>query len=404
MNLALIQKNCLNLWKIYSMTYNFDNVPSRWDTNSYKYDSSPDHEVIPLWVADMDFPTAPVVQQAVQKRAQHPVFGYVKVPESFYQSTIKWFSYRHGWIIPRDSFIYTSGVVPAISAIIQGITKPGDKVLVQTPVYNCFFSSIRNSGCVCVDSPLVYEENTYHIDFDDFERKISDPSVKVFLMCNPHNPAGRVWTPEELKRIGDICLKHDVFVISDEIHNELVMPGYKYTPYASLSKDYMEHSAICISPSKSFNIAGLQIANIIIANKEIRQLVDKAININEVCDVNPFGVVALQAAYTSEGEEWLKQLNCYIASNYELLCEFFKKELPDYHVTKLEGTYLAWINIQASGESSEHMEERLLRDYKVWINSGIMYGTEGFIRINLACPRATLMEGLKRIKAGLTPK
>ena len=384
------------------MTYNFDDVPSRWNTNSYKYDSAPDKEIIPLWVADMDFPTAPVVQQAVEKRAQHPIFGYVKVPEDFYQSTMQWFSRRHGWSIPRDSFIYTSGVVPAISAIIQGITNPGDKVLVQTPVYNCFFSSIRNSGCICVDSPLVYEDRTYHIDFEDFESKLSDPQVKVFLMCNPHNPAGRVWTPEELKRVGDLCIKHNVFVISDEIHNELVMPGYKYTPFASLSEDFMMHSAICISPSKSFNIAGLQIANIIIADDKIRQLVDKAININEVCDVNPFGVVALQAAYTSEGEEWLNQLNAYISANYDLLCDFFEKELPNYPVTKLEGTYLAWINIKASGESSEHMEERLLNDYKVWINAGTMYGTEGFIRINLACPHATLLEGLKRIEAGLT--
>jgi cystathionine beta-lyase len=384
------------------MTYNFDNVPSRWNTNSYKYDSAPNQEIIPLWVADMDFPTAPVVQQAVEKRAQHPIFGYVKVPEDFYQSTMQWFSRRHGWSIPRDSFIYTSGVVPAISAIIQGITKPGDKVLVQTPVYNCFFSSIRNSGCICVDSPLVYEDRTYHIDFEDFESKLSDPQVKVFLMCNPHNPAGRVWTPEELKRVGDLCIKHNVFVISDEIHNELVMPGYKYTPFASLSEDFMMHSAICISPSKSFNIAGLQIANIIIADDKIRQLVDKAININEVCDVNPFGVAALQAAYTSDGEEWLNQLNAYISANYDLLCDFFEKELPNYPVTKLEGTYLAWINIKASGESSEHMEERLLNDHKVWINAGTMYGTEGFIRINLACPHATLLEGLKRIKAGLT--
>jgi cystathionine beta-lyase len=253
-----------------------------------------------------------------------------------------------------------------------------------------------------VDSPLVYEDRTYHIDFEDFESKLSDPQVKVFLMCNPHNPAGRVWTSEELKRVGDLCIKHNVFVISDEIHNELVMPGYKYTPFASLSEDFMMHSAICISPSKSFNIAGLQIANIIIADDKIRQLVDKAININEVCDVNPFGVVALQAAYTSDGEEWLNQLNAYISANYDLLCDFFEKELPNYPVTKLEGTYLAWINIKASGESSEHMEERLLNDHKVWINAGTMYGTEGFIRINLACPHATLLEGLKRIKAGLT--
>lgn len=383
------------------MKHNFDLVPSRWNTNSYKYDSAPNQEIIPLWVADMDFPTAPVVQEAILKRAQHPTFGYVKVPESFYQSTMNWFARRHGWTIPRDAFIYTSGVVPAISAIIQGICKPGDKVLVQTPVYNCFFSSIRNSGCERVDSPLIYEDGTYRIDFEDFEQKASDPGVKVFLMCNPHNPAGRVWTREELTRLGEICLKHQVFVISDEIHCELVMPGYKYTPFASLSQEFMQNSAVCISPSKSFNIAGLQIANIIIADAEIQKKVDKAININEVCDVNPFGVEALQAAYTPEGEEWLMQLNDYIADNYEILCAFFQKELPQFPVTKLEGTYLAWIDVRSLNESSEQLEERLMEEQKVWINAGSMYGTEGFIRINLACPRATLEEGLKRLKKGL---
>lgn len=383
------------------MKHNFDLVPSRWNTNSYKYDSAPNQEIIPLWVADMDFPTAPVVQEAILKRAQHPIFGYVKVPESFYQSTMNWFARRHGWTIPRDAFIYTSGVVPAISAIIQGICKPGDKVLVQTPVYNCFFSSIRNSGCERVDSPLIYEDGTYHIDFEDFEQKASDPGVKVFLMCNPHNPAGRVWTREELTRLGEICLKHQVFVISDEIHCELVMPGYKYTPFASLCEEFMKNSAVCISPSKSFNIAGLQIANIIIADAEIQKKVDKAININEVCDVNPFGVEALQAAYTPEGEEWLMQLNDYIADNYEILCAFFQKELPQFPVTKLEGTYLAWIDVHSLNESSEQLEERLMEEQKVWINAGSMYGTEGFIRINLACPRATLEEGLKRLKKGI---
>lgn len=383
------------------MKHNFDLVPSRWNTNSYKYDSAPNQEIIPLWVADMDFPTAPVVQEAILKRAQHPIFGYVKVPESFYQSTMNWFARRHGWTIPRDAFIYTSGVVPAISAIIQGICKPGDKVLVQTPVYNCFFSSIRNSGCERVDSPLIYEDGTYRIDFEDFEQKASDPGVKVFLMCNPHNPAGRVWTREELTRLGEICLKHQVFVISDEIHCELVMPGYKYTPFASLSQEFMQNSAVCISPSKSFNIAGLQIANIIIADAEIQKKVDKAININEVCDVNPFGVEALQAAYTPEGEEWLMQLNDYIAGNYEYLCAFFQQELPQFPVTKLEGTYLAWIDVRSLNESSEQLEERLMEEQKVWINAGSMYGTEGFIRINLACPRATLEEGLKRLKKGL---
>lgn len=380
------------------MKYDFDHVPSRWNTNSYKYDAAPSQEIIPLWVADMDFPTAPIVQEALRKRIEHPIYGYVRVPESYYQSTIQWFSRRHGWQIPRESFIYTSGVVPAISAIIQGLTTPGDKVLVQTPVYNCFFSSIRNSGCEQVDSPLVLRDNHYEIDFEDLEAKLSDPAVKIFLLCNPHNPAGRVWTREELEHMGDLCIKHHVFVISDEIHCELVMPGYKYTPFASVKPAFMAHSATCISPSKSFNIAGLQLANIIVQDQDIYNKVDKAININEVCDVNPFGVVALQAAYTADGEEWLTQLNSYLAENYKALCTYFATEMPQFTVCKLEGTYLAWIDVSSIGVPTQELEEELMEKAKVWVNAGTMYGKEGFIRINMACPRATLLEGLSRIK------
>lgn len=380
------------------MKYDFDHVPSRWNTNSYKYDAAPSQEIIPLWVADMDFPTAPIVQEALRKRIEHPIYGYVRVPESYYQSTMQWFSRRHGWQIPRESFIYTSGVVPAISAIIQGLTTPGDKVLVQTPVYNCFFSSIRNSGCERVDSPLVLRDNHYEIDFEDLEARLSDPAVKIFLLCNPHNPAGRVWTREELEHMGDLCIKHHVFVISDEIHCELVMPGYKYTPFASVKPAFMAHSATCISPSKSFNIAGLQIANIIIQDQDIYNKVDKAININEVCDVNPFGVEALQASYTAEGEEWLTQLNSYLAENYKALCTYFKTEMPQFPVCKLEGTYLAWIDVSSLGIPTQELEEELMEKAKVWVNAGTMYGKEGFFRINMACPRTTLLEGLSRIK------
>ena len=385
------------------MTYDFDHVPSRWNTNSYKYDSAPNQDVIPMWVADMDFPTAPVVQEAIRKRSEHPIYGYVKVPESYYQSTINWFSHRHGWFIPRDAFIYTSGVVPAISAIIQGLTQKGDKVLVQTPVYNCFFSSIRNSGCEIACSSLNDVHAHYEIDFKDFEDKCADEKVKIFLLCNPHNPVGRVWTREELRKMGEICLKYHVFVISDEIHCELTFPGQIYTPFASISEEFMQNSATCISPSKAFNIAGLQIANIIVADEQKRKKVDKAININEVCDVNPFGVTALQAAYTPEGEEWLSQLNAYIEGNYQALRTFFKQKLPQYSVTEMEGTYLAWVNVCQL--PSEYLcNQVLLLNHKVWVSPGCMYAQEHYIRINMACPRATLLEGLNRIKEGLNTK
>lgn len=382
------------------MTYDFDKIISRRGTNCVKWDEFTDPDIIPLWVADMDFETAPSVQQALMKRMQHGCFGYTLVPESYYNATIQWFQHRHGWSIERPSFIYTSGVVPAISAIIKAVTSPGDKVLVQTPVYNCFFSSIRNNGCTLAENPLKMEGNHYEVDWQDFEAKCADPSVKVFLLCNPHNPAGRVWTRQELVQMGNICLKHGVFVISDEIHCEFVMPGHTYIPFASISEDFAMNCAVCLSPSKAFNIAGLQIANIIVKNEKVRKRVDKAININEVCDVNPFGVIALQAAYSAEGEEWLNQLCHYISDNYLMACQLFTEALPQCPVTTLEGTYLMWVDIRATGKTSRQVTDHLLRKAKVYVNCGTMYGEatgEGYIRINLATRRNLLEEGIMRI-------
>ena len=284
------------------MKYDFDEVISRRHTNSYKWDSAADSDVLPMWVADMDFRTAPAIIDALEQRVRHGIFGYTRVPDEYYDAVIDWFDRKHQWQIERDWMIYTSGVVPAISAVIKALTVPGDKVLVQTPVYNCFFSSIRNNGCEIVHNPLSWDGTTYSIDFDDLERKVSDPGVKVMLLCNPHNPAGRVWTREELLHIGEICFRHEVRIVSDEIHCELVMPGHVYTPFASLSEECLAQSVTCISPSKAFNIAGLQIANIVCADEELLHRIDKAINVNEVCDVNPFGVLATIAAY-NEGEE-----------------------------------------------------------------------------------------------------
>ena len=387
------------------MTYDFDKIISRRGTNCVKWDEFTDPDIIPLWVADMDFETAPSVQQALMKRMQHGCFGYTLVPESYYNATIQWFQHRHGWSIERPSFIYTSGVVPAISAIIKAVTSPGDKVLVQTPVYNCFFSSIRNNGCTLAENPLKMEGNRYEVDWQDFEAKCADPSVKVFLLCNPHNPAGRVWTCQELVQMGNICHKHGVFVISDEIHCEFVMPGHTYTPFSSISEDFAMNCAVCLSPSKAFNIAGLQIANIIVKNEKVRKRVDKAININEVCDVNPFGVIALQAAYSAEGEEWLNQLCHYISDNYLMACQLFTEALPQCPVTTLEGTYLMWVDIRATGKTSRQVTDHLLRKAKVYVNCGTMYGDsagEGFIRINLATRRSLLREGIQRIIRGIS--
>lgn len=388
------------------MKYDFDKIIPRRGTNSVKWDVAKEDGVIPMWVADMDFQAAPCIRQALKERMDHGVFGYTLVPNSYYESIISWFDRRHQWKIDRNWILYTSGVVPAISAIIKALTEPGDKVLVQTPVYNCFFSSIRNNGCTTAENALVRKGNSYEIDFDDFEKQAADEKTKVFLLCNPHNPAGRVWTPDELNRMNDICLKHGVKVIADEIHCELVMPGYKFTPFAAVSKACQDNCITTNSPTKSFNIAGLQIANIITNNDTIKRKIDRAININEVCDVNPFGVIALQAAY-NEGESWIDQLNLYLWENYKVLKDFFQEHLPKLKVLKLEGTYLVWIDISATGLKADELTNELLQHGKVMVNSGTMYGkTTGadYLRINIAMPRSLMLEALLRIAQVLQPK
>lgn len=379
------------------MYYNFDEEIDRRGSNSYKWDSRSDvpEDTIPLWVADMDFRAAPAIIEALQKRIDKGVFGYTFVPDAYYDSITNWFSSRHSWAIDRSMVIYTSGVVPAISAIIKALTRPGEKVLIMTPVYNCFFSSIRNNGCLPLECPLRLDQDTYSIDFELLEQMASDPLCTMLLLCNPHNPAGRVWTKEELEKADDICARHGVRVVSDEIHCELVFEPYKYTPFATVAK----HQWIaCVSPSKAFNIAGLQIANIVCSDEQLRAKVDRAINDNEVCDVNPFGVDALMAAYDHSGP-WLDALLPYLRQNYELLRRQFEANLPELPVIRLEGTYLAWIDCRKLGIQSDELEELLIRDAHVWLNAGSMYGKdgEGFMRVNLACPRARLEQGIKRL-------
>lgn len=378
------------------MKYDFDKTIDRRATNSYKWDSAPEG-VLPMWVADMDFRTAPAIIDSLQKRVAHGIFGYTRVPDAYYDAVTSWFSRRHGWDIDREWIIYTSGVVPAVSAVIKALTVPGDKVIVQTPVYNCFFSSIRNNGCEIVSNPLRRTADTYEMDFDALERCAADPRAKVMLLCNPHNPAGRVWTPDELTRLGNICLRNGVTVVADEIHCELVYQGFKYTPFASLSDAFLHRSVTCVSPSKAFNIAGLQIANIVAFDNDLRSRIDKAININEVCDVNPFGVAATIAAY-NEGEEWFNQLVDYLHGNYEAMAEFCRRELPEFPITRLEGTYLVWMDCSSLGMPSDALEHALLDDARLWLNAGTMYGAEGegYMRWNIACPRSVMLDGLNR--------
>ena len=390
------------------MEYDFSSPTERRGTDSYKWDSAPETDIIPLWVADMDFETFPGITEALQRRVAHGIFGYTRVPEAYYEAVCNWFGKHHGWHINREDIIYTSGVVPAVSAVIKALTLPGDQVIVQGPVYNCFFSSIRNNGCEMVSNSLIYnkEELRYEIDFDDLERKLAHERARLMLLCNPHNPGGRVWTRDELTRVAELCRKYGVRVVSDEIHCELTLYDNEYVPFGSLPDELSHGSITCCSPSKAFNTAGLQIANIVCRDAEVRNRIDRAININEVCDVNPFGVIALQAAYSDEGYEWLTQLRAYISSNYDLLRERFARELPKCKVMRMEGTYLAWIDCSELHISSDEIEEMLMHENKVWVNAGSMYGTEGaaFIRINMACTSELLNEGITRIVNGLGNK
>lgn len=390
------------------MEYDFSRPTERRGTDSYKWDSAPETDIIPLWVADMDFETFPAITEALQRRVAHGIFGYTRVPEAYYEAVCNWFGKHHGWHINREDIIYTSGVVPAVSAVIKALTLPGDQVIVQGPVYNCFFSSIRNNGCETVSNSLIYnkEELRYEIDFDDLERKLAHERARLMLICNPHNPGGRVWTRDELTRVAELCHKYGVRVVSDEIHCELTLYDNEYVPFGSLPDELSRDSITCCSPSKAFNTAGLQIANIVCRDAEVRNRIDRAININEVCDVNPFGVIALQAAYSDEGYEWLTQLRAYISSNYDLLRERFARELPKCKVMRMEGTYLAWIDCSELHISSDEIEEMLMHENKVWVNAGSMYGTEGaaFIRINMACTSELLNEGITRIVNGLGDK
>lgn len=376
--------------------FNFDELTTRRHTGSLKWDTMPADEIIPLWVADMDFRTAPAIVNALQKRVASGIFGYVDIPDEYYSTLNSWFVRHHQWDINRSDVICTSGVVPAISAIIKAMTIPGDGVILQTPAYNCFFSSIRNNGCMLVDNPLNRVERSdsfsYSFNYEELEQVASDPRNKLLILCNPHNPTGRVWTRQELEKIRDICRCHHVTVVSDEIHCELTHLTYKYTPYATIDPD----AIICCSPSKAFNTAGLQNAFIVCADHNLLARIDRAINDNEVCDVNPFGVTGLIAAY-SHGDEWLNQLRQYLDENFEYLRTCICAELPDWKVCASEATYLAWIDVSGNGMTGDETAQFLIDKARVCVSSGSSYRAPNYIRINYACPRQRLRQALQQI-------
>ena len=387
--------------------YDFETIIDRRGTGCLKWDAwsrrghAPDD--LPLWVADMDFKTAPAAIEALAERVQHGVFGYTMATDGYCEAVQSWFERRHGWRPEREWLVMTPGVVFALAVAINAFTQPGDHVIIQPPVYYPFRLMIQDNGRKMAASPLLYRDGRYIMDYEGFERQLEKTGAKLFILCNPHNPVGRAWTADELRRIGDICLRRDILVVADEIHCELVMPGFRYTPFASLSEEFARRSVTCASPSKAFNLAGVQVANIFAADAGLRERIARSLEINETGMISPFAIETLTAAYT-DGAEWLDALNGYLWENYLFLRDYFARHLPQFPVLPLEGTYLVWADCRAAGLSSDALTRRLLDEGRLHVNSGSMYGAagEGFIRLNIACPRKLLAEGLDRLKRVLT--
>ena len=387
------------------MHYDFNEHIERRGTHSLKHDMVGQiwgrEDLIPMWVADMDFATPPFVIEAVKHRLDNRVLGYTVPYDEYFERVVAWNKHRYGFDVKKEEICQVPGVVAGINNALQAFTKAGENVMIMQPVYHPFRLVTEALGRKVVDCPLLFVDGRYEVDFNLMEKLA--PSCKALILCNPHNPAGRVWTRDELLRMGNICLRHGVTVISDEIHCEFTYPGHDYTPYASLGDEFAAKAVVCVSPSKAFNIAGLQIANIVVPDGELRRRIDRAININEVCDVNPFGVIATIAAY-NHGEEWLTELLQYLRGNYEYMKDFCAKNLPQFPIMELEGTYLAWMDCSALHLSSTEIEELLLKKAKLWLNAGSMYGREGegYMRWNLACPRQTLTTALERFATVIT--
>ena len=382
------------------MKWDFDRLVDRRNTGSLKWDVAEGE--LPMWVADMDFQTAPCVREAILARAEHGVFGYSIVPEEWYQAYIGWGRGRHGFTMESEWLIFCTGVVPAISSMVRKLTTPAEKVLLMTPVYNIFFNSILNNGRQPLEGGLVYDGMSYRVDFEDLERKLADPQTTLMLLCNPHNPIGKIWDRETLARIGALCRKHHVVVISDEIHCDITAPGTEYVPFASVSEDCRDNSVTCIAPTKAFNIAGLQTAAVSIPNPVLRHKVWRGLNTDEVAEPNAFAVDAAIAAFT-KGGEWLDALRSYLEDNKVFVREFIERELPQLHVVASEATYLLWVDLGREECSAEEAAEFIREKTGLYLSAGNPFGGDGgrFLRLNTACPRAVLEDGLARLKEGI---
>lgn len=388
------------------MAYNFDEIITRSNTNSIKYDFAKERNmpqgILPLWVADMDFQTPKEVTQALIKASEHGIFGYTEVKEDYFTVLHRWFQSHYDWNIHRSWLVKTPGVVFAISMAIRALTDEGDSILIQRPVYYPFSQSIENNNRILINNPLKYNNGSYSMDLVDFESKIIEYKVKVFILCNPHNPVGRVWTKEELIAIGDICVKHNVYVVSDEIHMDFIYPGYKHQVFSNLKAEFENITITCTAPSKTFNLAGLQVSNLLIPNPLLKEALKKEINKSGYSQLNTMGLIACKAAY-EYGEEWLSSLSHYLLQNLNYIRDFINNRIPSISLVEPQGTYLVWIDFSALNLSLEELEDLIIHRSNLWLDAGTMFGPEGaqFQRINIACQRSTLEKALIQLEEGI---
>ncbi|MBR6999888.1 MAG: pyridoxal phosphate-dependent aminotransferase [Lachnospiraceae bacterium] len=382
------------------MKYDFDKIIDRRNTDSEKWDVAEDE--LPMWIADMDFETAPEILAALRKRLEHGIFGYSGVPMRWRQAYADWWQNRHGLTMEKDALIFCTGVIPAISSAVRKLTTPNEKVIIQTPVYNVFFNSIQNNGCEVLESPLLYEDGVYSMDMAGLEKAMSDPQATLMLLCNPHNPVGKIWDKETLKEVGRLAAKYHVTVISDEIHCDITRPGTEYVPFASVSEECRAVSITCIAPTKTFNLAGMQTAAVYVPDPVLRHKMWRALNTDEVAEPNAFAVTAAVSAFT-EGGEWLDALREYVYENRRIIEEKLQKELPEVKVVKGDATYLLWIDVSAYPGNSEEIADFLRKETGLYLSDGLLYGEAGahHLRMNVACPRALCEDGAERLICGL---
>ncbi len=382
--------------------YDFDKIVDRTNTNSLKYDLREfffkDKDVIPLWVADMDFETPIFIREAIQKRAEHPIYGYSIKPDSYFHSITNWLKKRFSWDVIKEDVLFSPGVVPGFTLAIMAYTQPGDKIVTQPPVYFPFFQSVEDNGRELLYNQLIEKDNYYTIDFEDLETKLSDPKTKILLISSPHNPVGRVWNKEELEQMVTLCKKHDVLMLTDEIHSDLVFKGHQHLPTASISEDAKDLCITFMAPSKTFNMAGLSTSFLVIQNEELKKKYEDVLQAYHLGLGNVFGNEALEAAYT-HGEEWLEKLNEYLTSNTNYVFDFLENNIPEINFLKPEATYLLWLNCKQLGLKEKELQKFFIKEAGLGLNNGSIFGPggNGYMRMNIACPLSTVKTALDQL-------